>query len=227
MTARGDREWESAEVALQARAEATRRKIIETAIELFSELGYGETGLADVLQRAGVSKGAFYYHFDSKEAVAKAIIDEFDNRAAISVQENFDPDAPTLAGIINSTFAVQALMHRDPTVQVGQMLSQALSQVSSAGSKVYSGWTERFVEMVSAVAKAGGIRPDVDVLDVAEAIWSGVLGSHLVSAANEDDPYTRLARVWRVLVVSIAPQDAVPGLHAMLTDTAARYQAAV
>ena len=214
-------------MALQARAEATRRKIIETAIELFSKLGYGETGLADVLQRAGVSKGAFYYHFDSKEAVAKAIIDEFDNRAAISVQENFDPDSPTLEGIIRSTFAVQALMHRDPTVQVGQMLSQALNQVSSAGSKVYTGWTERFVEMVDAVAKAGGIRPGIDLLDVAEAICAGVLGSHLVSAASGDDPYTRLARSWRVLVLSIAPQDAVPGLHAMLKDTVGYYQAAV
>ena len=214
-------------MALQARAEATRRKIIETAIELFSELGYGETGLADVLQRAGVSKGAFYYHFDSKEAVAKAIIDEFDNRAAISVQENFDPDAPTLEGIIRSTFAVQALMHRDATVQVGQMLSQALNQVSSAGSKVYSGWTERFVEMVNAVAKAGGIRAGIDLLDVAEAIWAGVLGSHLVSAARGDDPYTRLARSWRVLVISIAPEEAIPGLHSMLAETVASYQAAV
>ena len=214
-------------MALQARAEATRRKIIETAIELFGELGYGETGLADVLQRAGVSKGAFYYHFDSKEAVAKAIIDEFDQRAAVSVQENFDPDAPTLEGMIRSTFAVQALMHRDPTVQVGQMLSQALNQVSSAGSKVYSGWTERFVAMVDAVAKAGGIRSDIDPIDVAEAIWAGTLGSHLVSAARGDDPYTRLARSWRVLVLAIAPKNAVAGLQAMLEQTVAYYEAAV
>ncbi len=214
-------------MALQARAEATRRKIIETAVELFNELGYGETGLADVLQRAGVSKGAFYYHFDSKEAVAKAIIDEFDSRAALCVEENFDPANPTMAGFIRSTFAVQGLMHRDPTVQVGQMLSQALKQVSSAGSQMYSGWTERFVEMVNAVAKTGGIRPDIDLLDVAEAIWAGVLGSHLVSAARRDDPYTRLARSWRVLVLSIAPEGEVAELHAMLEDTVAHYQAAV
>ena len=58
----------------QARAEATRRRIIDSAVDLFTEMGYGETGLADVLQRAGVSKGAFYYHFDSKESVAAAII---------------------------------------------------------------------------------------------------------------------------------------------------------
>lgn len=224
---RWDRELELAGVALQARAEATRRKIIDTAVELFSELGYGETGLADVLQRAGVSKGAFYYHFDSKEAVAKAIIAEFDGRAMVAVEENFDPSDPTLGGIMKSTFAVQNLMHQDPTTRVGQMLSQALGQVSSAGSQVYSGWTGRFVEMVQAVDAADGIRTGVDPLDVAEAIWTGVLGSHLVSAACGDDPYNRLARSWRVLMMSIAPEDAVDALHQLLDSTVADYQAAV
>lgn len=214
-------------MALQARAEATRRKIIDTAVELFSDLGYGETGLADVLQRAGVSKGAFYYHFDSKEAVAKAIIGEFDHRAMAAVEENFDPSAPTLDGIISSTFAVQGLMHRDPTTRVGQLLSQALTQVSSAGPQVYSDWTQRFVDLVNSVAAAGGIRAQVDPIDVAEAIWAGVLGAHLVSAARGDDPYTRLARSWRILVLSIAPADDVSRLHEMLDDTVASYQASV
>ncbi len=214
-------------VALQARAEATRRKIIETAVELFSELGYGETGLADVLQRAGVSKGAFYYHFDSKEAVAKAIIDEFDGRAAAAIQENFDPAEPTLDGLIKATFAMQHLMHRDPTTQVGQMLSQALSQVSTAGSQMYVGWTGRFVEMTQALAETGRISGDVDPLDVADAIWAGALGSHLVSAACRDDPYGRLARSWRVLVRAIAPENEVSRLQAMLDQTVQNYQAAV
>ena len=214
-------------MALQARAEATRRKIIETAVELFGEIGYGETGLADVLQRAGVSKGAFYYHFDSKEAVATAIIDEFNNRAVAAVAGNFDSAAPNLDGIIKSTFAVQGLMHRDPTTQIGQKLAQALNQVISAGSRVYAGWTVAFVEMADGVAQAGGLRPDVDPVDVGEAIWAGVLGSHLVSAACGDDPYVRLARSWRLLVLSTAPQHEVVRLHELLDDTVESYQAPV
>jgi len=75
--------------------------------------------------------------------------------------------------------------------------------------------------------RSGGIRADVDLLDVAEAIWAGVLGSHLVSAACGDDPYTRLARSWRVLVLSIAPEDAVGPLHEMLDIVVADSQAAV
>ena len=83
---------------MQARAEATRRRILDSAVDLFSEMGYGETGLADILQRAGVSKGAFYYHFDSKEAVAAAIIQEYRSTATEMARERIDPDAPERGG---------------------------------------------------------------------------------------------------------------------------------
>ena len=59
----------------QARSEATRRKIITSAVELFNEIGYPATGLGDIIDRAEMTKGALYYHFDSKESLATAIID--------------------------------------------------------------------------------------------------------------------------------------------------------
>jgi AcrR family transcriptional regulator len=212
-------------VALQARAEATRRRIIDSAVELFAELGYGETGLADVLQHAGVSKGAFYYHFDSKEAVATAIIEEFDATAGRIVEAEFDPARPTLEGVIGVTFAMQELMQRDKLTQVGHRLCQALDQVSSAGARVYLGWTERFVDMVKMVIDNGEMIDGVDPNDVAESVWVGILGCNLVSAAIGDDPYVRLGRCWRVVVRSIVPQSAVADAQKSIARIAERYQA--
>ena len=60
----------------QARSEATRRKIITSAVELFNEIGYPAAGLGDIIERAEMTKGALYYHFDSKESLATAIIEE-------------------------------------------------------------------------------------------------------------------------------------------------------
>lgn len=60
----------------QPRAVETRQKIIDAAVELFAEKGYAETGLNDLTARAGVTTGAFYYHFTSKEALATAIMDQ-------------------------------------------------------------------------------------------------------------------------------------------------------
>lgn len=210
-------------MVVQARAAATRRRILDAAITLFAENGYGETGLADILQRAGVSKGAFYYHFDSKEAVASAIIGEFQLRLVEAVNGQFDPERPSLEGIVRATFAVQCLMRSDVSIKIGHELSQALSQVSMAGAKMYSEWTERFAEMVCAVIATGELSAEVDPADASDAIWAGVLGSHLVSAALPDNPYVRLARSWRVLLHSLLPHDMWPRFDALLSRIVEDY----
>ena len=211
-------------MALQARAEATRRRIIDSAVELFAEIGYGETGLADVLQHAGVSKGAFYYHFDSKEAVATAIIEEFQCTAGKAATAAFRADSPTLEELIAVTYAVQALMHNDKLTQVGHRLCQALDQVSSAGARVYLSWTDRFLDMVKQVIERGEMLDGVDPNDVAEAVWVGIVGCNLVSAAIGDDPYARLGRCWRIMVRSIVPKGSLTAAHGALDRVAERYQ---
>ncbi len=53
----------------QQRAEETRSHIVDAAGELFAECGYAATSVADICARAGVTKGAFYHHFESKQAL--------------------------------------------------------------------------------------------------------------------------------------------------------------
>ena len=53
----------------QQRGEETRSNILGAALECFAQHGYGATGVAEICKRAGVTKGAFYYHFPSKQAV--------------------------------------------------------------------------------------------------------------------------------------------------------------
>ena len=47
----------------QARSEATRQKIIDSAVDLINEIGYPAAGLADIIERAEMTKGARPYHF--------------------------------------------------------------------------------------------------------------------------------------------------------------------
>ena len=52
-----------------ARAEDTRKRIYEAALELFRENGFEQTTMRDIAQKAGVALGAAYYYFASKEAI--------------------------------------------------------------------------------------------------------------------------------------------------------------
>ncbi|MGD8624219.1 MAG: TetR/AcrR family transcriptional regulator [Anaerolineae bacterium] len=53
----------------QQRGEETRARILDAALEAFARYGYDATGVAEICRRAGVTKGGFYYHFPSKQAV--------------------------------------------------------------------------------------------------------------------------------------------------------------
>lgn len=60
---------------MQQRSEETHNTIISSAEELFTQQGYVETGVAAICEKAGVSKGAFYHHFPSKQALFMELLD--------------------------------------------------------------------------------------------------------------------------------------------------------
>jgi AcrR family transcriptional regulator len=60
---------------MQQRSEETRAKIIESAIKLFSARGFNAARVDDICAEAGISKGAFYHHFKSKQELFLALLD--------------------------------------------------------------------------------------------------------------------------------------------------------
>jgi len=62
---------------MQQRSEETRSRIMEAAIKLFSSRGYNRASVDDICEEAGISKGAFYHHFKSKQALFLALLDEW------------------------------------------------------------------------------------------------------------------------------------------------------
>jgi AcrR family transcriptional regulator len=56
-------------MSTQSRGEETRNRILDAALEAFARYGYDGTGVAEICRRAGVTKGGFYHHFPSKQAV--------------------------------------------------------------------------------------------------------------------------------------------------------------
>lgn len=64
-------------MAHQSRGTETRARILAAAAECFTRTGYDASGVAEICDRAGVSKGAFYHHFPSKQAAFLALLDQW------------------------------------------------------------------------------------------------------------------------------------------------------
>lgn len=62
---------------MQQRSLETRGRILSAAVQLFATQGYNATGVAEICSDAGVSKGAFYHHFSSKQMLFAAVLEEW------------------------------------------------------------------------------------------------------------------------------------------------------
>jgi AcrR family transcriptional regulator len=61
----------------KTKAAETKNKIYQCADQLFREYGFEQVSVDSIVEKAGISKGAFYVHFDSKDALLAALITEY------------------------------------------------------------------------------------------------------------------------------------------------------
>jgi AcrR family transcriptional regulator len=61
------------------RRAATRRALLDAARSLFAEKGYHGTAAEEIVQRAGLTRGALYHHFEGKKDLFRAVVDEMES----------------------------------------------------------------------------------------------------------------------------------------------------
>jgi AcrR family transcriptional regulator len=79
---------------MQQRSEETRSKIITSAIKLFSNRGFNAASVDVICKDAGISKGAFYHHFESKHALFLALLDVWLQTIDTAIEASKDKTVP-------------------------------------------------------------------------------------------------------------------------------------
>ncbi len=96
------------------RSERSRTAILDAALELFSHRGYGATSMRDIAGKAGVSTGSVYHHFADKEAIFRALLEQFQ---VITQRADFPINVALERGIADGDFdllaeAAREVLHR-------------------------------------------------------------------------------------------------------------------
>ncbi|HZA10401.1 ScbR family autoregulator-binding transcription factor [Mycobacterium sp.] len=210
----------------QARAEATRRKIINAAVGLFDELGYPATGLGEIIERAELTKGALYYHFDSKESLAAAIVDEGSAKLLDTFLNVCQSSSPALESLIHGTLLSAGLIGEDKAVRTGGQLTRALGQFNEAVVRGYGGWYAAVLRQVRQAQAEGDLRDDLDPDTIAETVQAAMGGAEMMSNASSGgrDLVARLIRIWGILLPAIVSGESLPYFREFLSRASLRHQ---
>ncbi len=89
--------------SVRRQPEISRGEILDAALACFASRGYHETSVDDIAARAGLSKGAIYWHFAGKRELFLALIDRFSERALQELEAV--AEAPDWRAALRETFA--------------------------------------------------------------------------------------------------------------------------
>ncbi|WP_055489763.1 ScbR family autoregulator-binding transcription factor [Streptomyces sp. TP-A0356] len=194
-------------MARQERALRTRQKLLEAAAKVISARGYRAATIAEILKAADITKGALYFHFDSKQALADAIIKEQTLPYA-----PVEPPSP-LQRLIDMSLEIGRGLQTDPLLMAGTRIAVD-TLFDESPVTPFQDWTGVAVSLLTEARRAGEVLPHVEPSECAELIIAAYTGVQLFSqaASGRKDLTERIVTLWKHLLPSIANPAAIAHL---------------
>ncbi len=224
-------------MARQARSEVTRRKILDAAIAVSGEVGYAAAGWQTIIDRTGMTKGALYHHFDSKESLASAIIEEGSGTVLTVLRKVCGSSSPALENMIHGTFALADVLGSDKTARAAEQLAAALSGFNKAAGQFYESLVDLMAAQARRASAEGDLRDGLDPVALSELLLGVVFGTRLLGNAMSTtgagervdegigDLAHRPRQVWELLLAGIATDESLPYFREFLARESLRHAA--
>ncbi|ANF52642.1 TetR family transcriptional regulator [Chryseobacterium glaciei] len=165
------------------KSEATRLNILRKAFELIYEKGYQTTSVDEIIATTQVTKGAFYYHFKTKDEMGLAIINEL---MRSSFQDTFIDPFQVSANPLDTIYNLMEniLMENEflkveygcPTSNFTQEMAPWNIGFTKALNKLSSEWENAMIEAIEKGKKNGEVNQGVNAKGVAVFVMSGYWG---------------------------------------------------
>lgn len=190
------------------RADTTRRQILRAASHQFAHKAYGLVSLDDILAEAEVTKGAMYFHFRSKHALAVAIIE---HRAAVARHAADELVARKLSGLetlIDFSYLMAVDDIGDVSTRAGLNLLESIGRTDGLQASVLGEWVTTFAEIGRRAVGEGDIVEERDPDDIARLLVSMYLGLRQTSNFAEPERFLHdLEMGWALVLPGFANPD--------------------
>jgi TetR/AcrR family transcriptional regulator, acrAB operon repressor len=156
----------------------TRGSIISAALRLFAERGFASASIAEITEAAGITKGAIYWHFDSKDALFEAILGQIRDDWQEAVRNPLERESDPLRKIELLFDQYALFLKREPEVCL--FLQRALLESEGDYAKQVARVFDRTQAFVAAILedakRAGQLDSQLDSAIAARTILISLTG---------------------------------------------------
>ncbi len=165
----------------QERALRTRAQVLGAAAQAFADKGFPAVTMLDVAELTGMTKGAVYFHYPNKEALALAVTEEFYHRIARLGEEVLGLELSPLDAVTELMTRTAVAFRDDLVVQAGARLQIESTLIATDLPRPYVGYTELVTAWLAQAAEIGelpaGARPEA----IARVLISAFFGAQHIS----------------------------------------------
>ncbi|MFF0627949.1 TetR family transcriptional regulator [Streptomyces sp. NPDC004296] len=186
----------------------TRHLIVRTAAEVFCERGYHGTSTTEILTRSHLTRGALYFHFDSKQQLAETV-------ATVPAELFVPPDGPVvLQCLVDFSLAHADRLATDVVLRASMRLSAEHGSGCSQDAALHEVKLRAvLLRLLQQAHSAGELVPGADPLEVTDVLMGFFTNVQPYWAKTTADLTHRLATLWRYLLPSIATAELLPRLR--------------
>ena len=205
-------------MAQQERAQITRDRLIDGAAEAFCRLGYAAATTTDIAKEAGATRGALYFHFQSKEEIARAVIAKEQQLAVEAGTRIVEQNRPAMETMVMLSVDLARRLMTDPVVKAGIRLTTENSNFDPPLRAPYQQWLDTFGAIAATAVEQGDFRADVDPAVFARFLIPSYTGIQLVSDtfSGRADLLPRIREMWKFIFPAVVSEHRVADANALV-----------
>ncbi len=177
---------------MEKKGDVTKKRILESARELFNSKGFRETSISDIVLKSNIQKGSLYFHFQGKDALAIAVVEEarlefvdfltksLRGQNAAEKLVNFFREAVDkhlLTGFVGGCLFGNAALE----------MSDHDAVFSGLIDKIFDEWIEKIAEIVDEAQKEMRIRHDIAPRHIARHVVATIEGAIMLSRLKKTE----------------------------------------
>jgi AcrR family transcriptional regulator len=210
----------------QKRSEQTVERLVAAAAQQFARYGYVRATLADISRQAGVTKGALFFHFSTKDEVAVAVLQRSRETMEQAALRQEAAGGPYLQAIVDLTYVLGRLLRENAFVRASVRITRErddAGQVPGGDDSLdfYRQWTGHLSGLLDQARRAGELGCSVAESSARTPVTAAVSGLEALTwlGTPAADCNTWLADLWELTLPALASRHGLRGVRTTAPDT--------